>query len=183
MQDVKVSITDGSTTPWTRRKSPSARAKAAFIDAVKKGQAVLLEADRDIEITIPAENVGDIAGDLSSKRGRVSARTCCPALHRHQGPVPLAEVRSNTSQLKSVTGGAAATHDAEPLRARAPNVQQQSSPSTAEKEEEEVIRLLPLAVLHGLSLHSAEPVCCAAETIGGAIRRDRQPLHHRVPRA
>ncbi|MBN1505576.1 MAG: elongation factor G, partial [Sedimentisphaerales bacterium] len=107
MQDIKVSVTDGKYHPVDSKEVAFRTAgKGAFIDAVKKAKPALLEPIVNIEITIPAENVGDIAGDLSSKRGRVVGQEMLPGNYIIiKAQVPLAEVAQYTSQLKSVTGG------------------------------------------------------------------------------
>jgi elongation factor G len=78
-------------------------------------------------VTVPADNVGDITGDLSSKRGRVVGQDMLPGnFITVKAQVPLAEVTQYTSQLKSVTGGrgsfAMEFSHYEPVP---PNVQQQ----------------------------------------------------------
>jgi len=140
MQDVKVSITDGKYHPVDSKEVAfRAAGKGAFIDAVKKAKAALLEPIVNIEITIPAENVGDIAGDLSSKRGRVVGQEMLPGnFIIIKAQVPLAEVSQYTSQLKSVTGGRGSysmtfSHY-EPVP---PNVQQQIVAVYGKKKEEE----------------------------------------------
>jgi len=107
MQDVKVSITDGKYHPVDSKEVAFRTAgKGAFIDAVKKAKPTLLEPIVNMEVTIPAENVGDIAGDLSSKRGRVVGQDMLPGnFIVIKAQVPLAEVSQYSSQLKSVTGG------------------------------------------------------------------------------
>jgi elongation factor G len=107
MQDVKVSITDGKYHPVDSKEIAFRTAgKGAFIDAVKKAKPALLEPIVNMEVTIPAENVGDIAGDLSSKRGRVVGQEMLPGnFIIIKAQAPLAEVSQYTSQLKSVTGG------------------------------------------------------------------------------
>jgi len=107
MQDVKVSITDGKYHPVDSKEVAFRTAgKGAFIDAVKKAKPTLLEPIVNVEVTIPAENVGDIAGDLSSKRGRVVGQDMLPGnFIVIKAQVPLAEVSQYSSQLKSVTGG------------------------------------------------------------------------------
>lgn len=107
MQDVKVSITDGKYHPVDSKEIAFRTAgKGAFIDAVKKAKPALLEPIVNMEVTIPAENVGDIAGDLSSKRGRVIGQEMLPGnFIIIKAQAPLAEVSQYTSQLKSVTGG------------------------------------------------------------------------------
>ncbi len=140
MQDVKVSITDGKHHPVDSKEVAfRAAGKGAFIDAVKKAKPTLLEPIVNIEITIPAENVGDIAGDLSSKRGRVVGQDMLPGnFIAIKAQVPLAEVSQYTSQLKSVTGGRGSysmtfSHY-EPVP---PNVQQQIVAQYGKKKEEE----------------------------------------------
>jgi len=140
MQDVKVSITDGKYHPVDSKEVAFRSAgKGAFIDAVKKAKPALLEPIVNIEITIPAENVGDIAGDLSSKRGRVVGQEMLPGnFIVIKAQVPLAEVSQYTSQLKSVTGGrgsyAMTFSHYEPVP---PNVQQQIVAVYGKKKEEE----------------------------------------------
>jgi elongation factor G len=107
MQDVKCSVYDGKHHPVDSKEVAfRAAGKGAFIDAVKKAKPALLEPIVNMEVTIPAENVGDIAGDLSSKRGRVVGQDMLPGNYIViKAQAPLAEVAQYTSQLKSVTGG------------------------------------------------------------------------------
>ena len=140
MQDIKVSVTDGKYHPVDSKEVAFRTAgKGAFIDAVKKAKPVLLEPIVNIEITIPAENVGDIAGDLSSKRGRVVGQDMLPGNYIIvKAQVPLAEVAQYTSQLKSVTGGRGSyTMTLSHYEPVPPNVQQQIIAQYGKKKEEE----------------------------------------------
>ncbi|MCU0917671.1 MAG: elongation factor G [Planctomycetes bacterium] len=140
MQDVKVSVTDGKYHPVDSKEVAFRTAgKGAFIDAVKKAKPALLEPIVNIEITIPAENVGDIAGDLSSKRGRVVGQEMLPGnFIVIKAQVPLAEVSQYTSQLKSVTGGRGSyTMTFSHYEPVPPNVQQQIVAVYGKKKEEE----------------------------------------------
>jgi elongation factor G len=107
MQDVKVSIYDGKHHPVDSKEVAfRAAGKGAFLDALQKAKPVLLEPIVNIEITVPAENIGDIAGDLAAKRGRVQGQEVLPGnFIVVKAQVPLAEVTQYNSQLKSVTGG------------------------------------------------------------------------------
>jgi elongation factor G len=107
MQDIKVSVYDGKHHPVDSKEVAFRTAgKGAFIDAIEKAKPVLLEPIVNVEITVPAENVGDIAGDLAGKRGRVLGQEMLPGnFLAIKAQVPLAEVTQYTSQLKSVTGG------------------------------------------------------------------------------
>jgi len=128
LQDVKVSVYDGKYHPVDSKEVAfRAAGKGAFIDAVSKAKPALLEPIVNMEVTIPAENVGDITGDLSSKRGRVVGQEMLPGnFIVIKAQVPLSEVTQYTSQLKSVTGGrgsyAMTLSHYEPVP---PNVQQQ----------------------------------------------------------
>lgn len=107
MQDVKVSVYDGKHHPVDSKEVAfRAAGKGAFIDALKKAKPVLLEPIVNMEVTVPAENMGDITGDLSSKRGRVLGQEMLPGnMVVIKARAPLAEVSQYNSQLKSVTGG------------------------------------------------------------------------------
>ena len=140
MQDIKCSIYDGKHHPVDSKEVAfRAAGKGAFIDAIKKAKPALLEPIVNMEVTIPAENVGDIAGDLSSKRGRVVGQDMLPGNYIViKAQVPLAEVSQYTSQLKSVTGGRGSfsmtLSHYEPVP---PNVQQQIVALHGKKKEEE----------------------------------------------
>jgi len=128
MQDIKASVYDGKSHPVDSKEVAFRTAgKNAFIEAVQKAKPVLLEPIVNIEITAPAENMGDIAGDLAGKRGRVVGQDMLPGNFMViKAQVPLSEITQYSSQLKSVTGGrgsysmALSHYEAVP-----PNVQQQ----------------------------------------------------------
>lgn len=107
MQDIKVSIYDGKHHPVDSKEVAfRAAGKGAFIDAIEKARACLLEPIVNIEVTVPAGYVGDIAGDLSGKRGRVQGQDVLAGnMMVIKAQVPLAEIANYDSQLKSVTGG------------------------------------------------------------------------------
>ena len=107
LQDIQVSVYDGKHHPVDSKEVAfRAAAKGAFTDAVQNAKPVLLEPIVNMEVTVPAENVGDITGDLASKRGRVLGQGMLPGnFIVIKAQVPLAEVTQYNSQLKSVTGG------------------------------------------------------------------------------
>ena len=56
---------------------------------------------------MPEHNIGDVTGDISSKRGQVSGTQAAPSgLVSVSGQVPLSELNGYQSRLKSITGGA-----------------------------------------------------------------------------
>lgn len=107
MQDLKVVVTDGKHHPVDSKEVAFRTAgKFAFIDAVQKAKAVLLEPIVTMEITVPSQYMGDIAGDLSSRRGRILGQDMLPGgIVSISAQAPLAEVVQYNSQLRSVTGG------------------------------------------------------------------------------
>lgn len=138
MQDIAVSIYDGKHHPVDSKEVAfRAAGKGAFVDALEKAKPVLLEPIVNMEVTIPAENVGDITGDLASKRGRVQGQETLPGnFIVIKAQVPLSEVTQYNSQLKSVTGGRGSygmtlSH----YELVPPNVQQQIVTQYAKKKE------------------------------------------------
>ena len=73
LHDVRVTVYDGKHhSVDSKEVAFVAAGKKAFVDAVGKAAPIVLEPIVDIEVTVPQGNMGDIAGDLSSKRGRIS---------------------------------------------------------------------------------------------------------------
>ncbi len=107
IQDVRVTVYDGKTHPVDSKEVAFVTAgKKAMADAFEKAKPVVLEPIVAIEVTAQPSAVGDITGDLSGKRGRINGTD-----HRPDGAVtisalvPLAELGSYESRLKSITGG------------------------------------------------------------------------------
>ncbi len=108
MQDVKVTVYDGKSHAVDSKEIAFVSAgKKAFLDAIEKARPIILEPIVNMQITIPDQYVGDITGDLSSRRGQItgteSARGNVSII---EGRVPLSEVGDYQSKLKSITGGA-----------------------------------------------------------------------------
>jgi elongation factor G len=140
LQDVAVSVYDGKHHPVDSKEVAfRAAGKGAFVDAVQKARPVLLEPIVNMEVTIPAENMGDIAGDLASKRGRVQGQDMLPGnFIVIKAQVPLSEVTQYNSQLKSVTGGRGSySMELSHYELVPPNVQQQIVAQYAKKKESE----------------------------------------------
>jgi elongation factor G len=140
LQDISVSVYDGKHHPVDSKEVAfRAAGKGAFTDAVQKAKAVLLEPIVNVEVTVPAENMGDIAGDLASKRGRVLGQDMLPGNYIVvKAQVPLSEVTQYNSQLKSVTGGRGSySMTLSHYEIVPPNVQQQIIAQNAKKKESE----------------------------------------------
>ncbi len=108
MQDVKVTVYDGKHhSVDSKEVAFVAAGRKAFIDAVGKAKPVVLEPIVDIEVMAPQESIGDINGDLASRRGQVGGNDALSGgMMKLTGKVPLAELDNYQSRLKSMTGGA-----------------------------------------------------------------------------
>ncbi len=107
LQDVKATVHDGKYHAVDSKEVAFVTAgRKAFLDAVLKARPIVLEPIVRIEISAPESSMGDIAGDLSAKRGRISStETQTGGVIVIKGLVPLAELNNYQSKLKSVTGG------------------------------------------------------------------------------
>ena len=77
----------------------------AFKEAMKKGDPVLLEPIMKVTVTVPEDYMGDVIGDLNSRRGRIEgmeARSNVQVIHSY---VPLAEMFGYSTDLRSKTQG------------------------------------------------------------------------------
>ncbi|MEM9373908.1 MAG: elongation factor G, partial [Planctomycetota bacterium] len=108
MKGIKVEVYDGKFHAVDSKEIAFITAgKRAFIDAVAKAHPVLLEPFVNLEVTVPAEKMGDIAGDLSTKRGRVQDTRMLPGdMCTVVAQAPLAELQGFSTELKSITAGA-----------------------------------------------------------------------------
>ncbi len=77
----------------------------AFKQAVASADPVLLEPIMRLDISVPEENVGDVMGDMSSRRGRVLGMDPGPGTTVIHVEVPMAEVLGYAPDLNSMTGG------------------------------------------------------------------------------
>jgi elongation factor G len=77
----------------------------AFKQAVAQADPVLLEPIMRLDITVPDENVGDVIGDMSSRRGRVLGMDPGAGTTVVHVEVPMAEVLAYAQDLTSMTGG------------------------------------------------------------------------------
>jgi elongation factor G len=81
--------------------------KKAFIDAIHKARPKLLEPYVVLEITAPSKYMGDIAGHISTKRGRVQDSNVLPGDQcLVRAIAPASELQQYANELKSMTGGA-----------------------------------------------------------------------------
>ena len=82
----------------------------ALKSAVEAASPVLLEPYMRVELAIPTEQVGDVLGDLASRRGAVQGTEAMGAAARLTAIVPMAEMLEYASTLNSLTGGKGEFH-------------------------------------------------------------------------
>jgi elongation factor G len=140
VEDVRVIVYDGKTHPVDGKEVAFVNAgRKATIAAIQAANPIMLEPIVNVEIIVPENAMGDIAGDLSSRRGHVTGTT--PRGHGSvviAGEVPLAEITDYASKLKSVTGGQGAyTLEFARYASVPPQTQQKLAASFKLKEDEE----------------------------------------------
>ncbi len=119
MQDVRVIVYDGKHHPVDSKEVAFVAAgKRAFLDAIRKARPLVLEPIVNVQINAPAAKMGDIAGDISAKRGQISRTdSATGGMVTISGRVPLSELNNYQARLKSVTSGQGSVRDgAESLR-------------------------------------------------------------------
>jgi len=103
--DLKVILYDGSTHPVDSSELAFKLAgRLAFRKAVAAARPTLLEPIMTVEVIAPGECMGDIVGDLNSKRGRVLGIEAKGRNQAVKANVPLAEMLEYDSRLRSITG-------------------------------------------------------------------------------
>jgi len=108
MVDIKVTLYDGS---YHEVDSSEMAFKIAGSMALKEGAAkarpVLLEPIMKVEVVTPEENMGDVMGDLNSRRGMIQGMDDAPSGKIIRAEVPLAEMFGYATDLRSATQGRA----------------------------------------------------------------------------
>jgi elongation factor G len=106
--DVRAALTDGSYHEVDSSEMAFKIAGSmAFKEAAKKGRPVLLEPVMDVEVVTPEDYMGDVIGDLNSRRGQVSSMTARGAAQVVTARVPLSEMFGYVNDLRSKTQGRA----------------------------------------------------------------------------
>ena len=107
LQDLRVTVLDGKHHPVDSKEVAFVSAgRKALLDALQKAGPIVLEPIVHVEITAPASSIGDITGDLATKRARINGNNALPGQRATVSAlVPLAEVSEYQSRLKALTGG------------------------------------------------------------------------------
>jgi len=106
MVDVKVTLFDGS---FHEVDSSEAAFKIAgslaFQEGAKKAKPVILEPIMKVQVIVPADFLGDVTGDLSSKRGKIEAMNDRLNIKIIDAKVPLSEMFGYATNLRSMSQG------------------------------------------------------------------------------
>src|SRR3990172_10765880 len=106
VRGVLVAITDGKEHPVDSKPVAFEIAgREAFKLAFKDASPVLYEPIMMVTITVPEANMGDVMGDLNTRRARVQGMESERGRSIITATVPLAEMLRYTTQLRSITGG------------------------------------------------------------------------------
>ncbi|MBW6466267.1 MAG: elongation factor G [Brevefilum sp.] len=106
VHNVKVSVYDGKEHPVDSKPIAFEIAgREAFKLAFKGAGAVLYEPIMQVEVIVPESNMGDILGDMNSRRARVQGMDTQKGRSIVKAHVPLAEMLRYTTTLRSMTGG------------------------------------------------------------------------------
>ncbi|PJF21602.1 MAG: elongation factor G [Phototrophicales bacterium] len=104
--DVKVVVFDGKEHPVDSKDIAFQIAgREAFKEAFLSASPVLMEPIMDVKITVPESMMGDIMGDLNTRRGRVQGMDTVANRSVVKAQVPLAEMLRYGNDLRSMTGG------------------------------------------------------------------------------
>lgn len=108
VRDLRISVYDGS---MHSVDSNEAAFKTAALMAFKEGfmnaKPQLLEPIYDVEITVPAQYMGDVMSDISTRRGQIQGMDAEGSIQKIKAQVPLDELDHYATRLKSMTQGSA----------------------------------------------------------------------------
>jgi elongation factor G len=106
--DVKASVYDGKEHPVDSKDIAFQIAgREVFKMAVKNAKPILLEPIYNVEVKCPEENMGDIMGDISTRRGKIQGMESAGRFQVVKAIIPLAELYDYSTSLRSMTQGRA----------------------------------------------------------------------------
>jgi elongation factor G len=104
--DVKVTLFDGTYhTVDSDEMSFKIAASMCFRKGFMESKPVLLEPIFEVEVTVPEEYMGDVMGDISSRRGKILGMDSDGHFQKIKANVPLSELYKYSSNLRSLTSG------------------------------------------------------------------------------
>ena len=107
LQDLRVIVYDGKSHPVDSKEVAFVSAgRKAFLDALAKARAIVLEPIVNVDIVAPEHKMGDITGELSGHRGHIKGSDAPrPGTVQISAQAPLAELEQFPARLKSITAG------------------------------------------------------------------------------
>jgi elongation factor G len=104
--DVAVTLYDGKEHPVDSNENAFKTAgKMAFKEAFLNAKPVLLEPIYEVEIRVPSDHMGDVLGDISSRRGKVLGMDSQGSFEIIRANIPLAELHHYSTRIRSLTQG------------------------------------------------------------------------------
>ena len=104
--DVKVTLYDGSYHEVDSSEMAfKIAASMTFKEAMRKAQPVLMEPIMKVAVIVPEEYMGDVIGDLNSRRGMIQGMDALPGAQRINAMVPLSEMFGYATDMRSKTQG------------------------------------------------------------------------------
>jgi elongation factor G len=106
VENVRVAVTDGKEHPVdSKAVAFEIAGREAFKASFRDAGPVLLEPIMNVRITVPEESMGDVLGDLNTRRARVQGMETERGRSVVTAQVPHSEMLRYTSELRSITGG------------------------------------------------------------------------------
>jgi elongation factor G len=141
IHDVRVIVYDGKHHAVDSKEVAFVAAgRKAFLDALSKARPIVLEPIVNVQIVCPDSNIGDITGDLSSRRGQVTGTgNLAGGQMVVSGTVPMSELDGYAGRLKAITqGNGSYSMELSHFEPVPPNVQQQlAAEHKAHRRDEE----------------------------------------------
>ncbi|MDZ7715593.1 MAG: elongation factor G [Balneolaceae bacterium] len=108
VRDIRISVYDGSMHSVDSNEAAfKTAALMAFKDGFMQAGPKLMEPVYDIEVTVPAEYMGDVMSDISTRRGQIQGMDAEGSIQKIKAQVPLEELDHYATKLKSMTQGSA----------------------------------------------------------------------------
>jgi elongation factor G len=107
VQDVRVTVYDGKSHPVDSKEVAFVSAgRKAFLDALAKARALVLEPIVNVEVLLPDSHIGDLTGELSARRAHIRGTDMLRSgIGKVSAQAPLSELESFAARLKSLTAG------------------------------------------------------------------------------
>ncbi len=108
VRDIRISVYDGSMHSVDSNDAAfKTAALMAFRDGFMKAKPKLMEPVYEIEVTVPADYMGDVMSDISTRRGQIQGMDAEGSIQKIKAQVPLKELDHYATRLKSMTQGSA----------------------------------------------------------------------------